>query len=500
MSELGCARRNMRLVVGVAAALAVACTSAGAARAQGGPVVPSRVCDVRQFGAEATRIWYDTAAFQKAIDSCAGAGGGTVRVPRGEYLIGPIFLRSNIRLELQKGAEVLAGTDPRLFRPGAAPAAAGARSLALINIDRAQNVAIVGQGLIDGQGAVWWERIREQWRSDPAFATSGQARQQQHDDRPRLIVARNSRNLLFEGVSIENSPSFHLVLQDSEDIVVRRVSIRAPAHAPNTDAIDPVNSRNVLIENNTISVGDDVVAIKSDRVDPAHPNAVSSNIVVRGNRVLAGRGICIGSGSTGGVRHVLVEDNSFDGSMYGIRIKTRRNHGGEVADVVFRNNRMTGVQTPIVVSSYYEYRPLDLKEAERQAAGGGFVLGNQLWPSDADPAQPFVQDRTPYIHDVVIDGLTATGADWAGVIVGLPERPIEGVRLRNVRIDARRGLLVRHARVVAQQLAVQTRAGPAIERQRGAETSGPVAERAPRGSMRGPGQGEPLRFVPPTFR
>ncbi len=127
------------------------------------------------------------------------------------------------------------------------------------------------KGSSTARAAVWWERIRGIWRSDASFARDGQARQQQKDDRPRLILAMNSSNLRFESVRIENSPSFHLVLDNCEHVTIDRVKITAPAHGPTTDAIDPINSRHVLITNNVISVGDDVVAIKSERPDKNIP-------------------------------------------------------------------------------------------------------------------------------------------------------------------------------------------------------------------------------------
>lgn len=434
------ARRLLALLVG-----ALLAGGAVGAQAQSVNRFPERVCDVRDHGAGATRIWFDTEAFQAAIDACAAAGGGTVRVTRGEYLIGPVWLKSNIRLEIQKGAEVLGATDPALFPQG--------ERAGLINIKDADNVAVVGEGLIDGQGAVWWERIRAIWRGNPNFATDGQARQQQKDDRPRLILVSHSTNVRFEDVRIENSPSFHLVLNDTDHVTIDRVRITAPAHAPNTDAIDPINSRHVAITNNVISVGDDIVAIKSNGPDARYPDAVSSDILISGNTILAGRGICIGSGTSGGVARVRVENNNFEGSMYGLRIKSMRGKGGKVRDVVFKNNRMKDVETPLVFTSYYEYRPLDLKAATALVRPGGFLLGNQIWPGPTDPAQPVIADKTPDMAGIVVDGLTATGSEWAGIVVGLPERPIQ-LTLRNIQIKARRGLLVRNATVSTSKAAI----------------------------------------------
>jgi polygalacturonase len=432
------------LMMAGAAALLLAATGA---QAQSTNSFPAKVCDVRDHGAGGTRIWFDTEAFQKAIDACATAGGGTVRVTRGEYLIGPIWLKSNIRLEIQKGAEVLAGTDAALFPQG--------ERIGVINADGVENVAIVGEGLVDGQGQVWWERIRAVWRSIPDFATNGQARQQQKDNRPRLVWINKSKNVLFEGLRFENSPSFHLVINNSDYITINKVRITAPAHAPNTDAIDPMNTRHVVITNNVISVGDDIVAIKSNGPDARYPDAVSSDILIANNTILEGRGICIGSGASGGVQRVRVENNTFEGSMYGLRIKSMRGKGGTIKDVVFKNNTMKDVETPLVFTSYYEYRPLDLASAERQLQPGGFILGNQIWPGPTDPAQPFVHDKTPDMSGIVVDGVTASGADLAGIVTGLPEKSI-GITLKNIKIEAKRGLLVRNAEVVTQGVVIKS--------------------------------------------
>jgi len=438
-----------------------------AAHAQATVDIPDRTCSVIDDGAEGSRIWaqlthYDTRAFQAAIDRCAAAGGGTVEVPAGEWMIGPIYLKSNIRLDIAKGAEVLGGTDVDLF---GGPEADGER-IGLINIADAENVEVTGEGLIDGQGAVWWERMRALWRSDPRFATDGQARQQFPDRRPRLVLVSNSRNVALRGVTFANSPSFHLVLSNSDYVTIAGARITSPAHGPNTDAIDPTRSRHILIADNFISVGDDAVAIKSSDPDPRYPNAISSDIVIRGNTIHASRGICIGSQTSGGVTRVLVENNEFVGSMYGFRIKTARGRGGEISDIVFRNNRMTDVDVPLVFTSYYAYRPMDRREAERQAAPTGFVLGNQIWPGEDDPARPFVADSTPRISKVTIDGLEATGAEWAGVATGLPESPIEGLVLRNVKVEAKKGFLLRHAAVEGEPEMFTGTAGPAVIAQR----------------------------------
>jgi polygalacturonase len=448
------------------AALFLASTASGAwAATRVVPSIPDRVCDVTHYGAEGSRIWSqlvhtDTSAFQRAIDDCARRGGGTVLVPSGSWLIGPIQVSSGIRLHLAHGAELAATGEAEAYAPGP-----DGHNRGLIEISRAHDVAIDGDGLIDGQGAVWWERMRALWRSDPAFATDGAARQAYRDSRPRLILIRDSQRVAIQGVTIANSPSYHVVIQDSDGVAVTGTTVTAPAHAPNTDGIDPINSRHILISRNHISVGDDMVAIKSDRADPQHPGSASEDIEISDNSLGLGRGICIGSDTLGGVRHVLIARNHFEGSMYGIRIKSARGRGGPVSDIRIAGNRMRDVETPIVLSSYYGYRAMDLRAGEKVLPPGGFILGNQSWPGPDDPARPD-GTGTPHIADVSIDDLVATNARQAGIVTGLPEAPIRA-KLARVRIVAQEGLLIRNATLIISGRPIEVPRGAAITVQAG---------------------------------
>ena len=455
-----------KIYLGFTAVVAFGLLGGATARAQALVKFPNRVFDIREFGAKmvAAKFLYDTDPIQKAIDVCAAAGGGTVVIPKGNWLSGPLFLRSNVRLELQRGAELAATTEEALFRRTPANAAWAANDyVGLINIADAENVAVVGEGRIDGQGAVWWEK----WR-----ATTRTTGKRPGANRPRLVFIARSHNILFQGVSFYNSPSYHLVFKDCEKVTVDHVRITALAHSPNTDAIDPIDTRDMEITNNVIDCGDDVVAIKSSHVDPKHPGAASGNITIANNTVLKGRGISIGSETIGGVKHVLVENNTTHDAMYGIRIKTPRKRGGDVSDIVFRNNRMVDVETPIVFSTYYETTPVDDAEVQRRLATGGFVLNDQIYPDDRDPAQPDVENETPAVHDVIVDGLTATGADRVGIIIGLPEHPIRGLVLKHVDIQAAEPLRIRHAEVRAEGVKLQVAKGAPVILEAGAKTSG----------------------------
>ncbi|OYT93103.1 MAG: exo-poly-alpha-D-galacturonosidase [Burkholderiales bacterium PBB3] len=432
---------------------------------------PPRVCDVRSFGANGNQqaIALSTKFIQAAIDACAAAGGGTVELPAGNYLSEPLVLKSNIRLHLAKDAILIATTDEASFRvaPDKERPVLGGGWLPFISVPDAQNVSISGEGIIDGQGAVWWERWRADVRANPSNPTVRRV-----TNRPRLITVSNSRNVLIEGVNLVNSPSFHIVLRNSEDIDITRTRITAPRHAPNTDAIDPTNSRNIRITYNTIDCNDDHVAIKAEKPDPKIPEGVVSNIYIAHNTLLQGRGISIGSETSGGVRGILVEHNTFVGSMYGLRIKSPRGKGGPVRDVVYRDITMTDVAVPLVFSGYYEGTPTNQAAVDKMLAAGGFVVGDQIYPPETDEAQAFQSAGTPRFVGVTISNLRSTGASKsAGYFVGLPEAAIADFVMENVHIEADTGLLVRNAHIKAKGLQIKARQGPPILLQRGGEVT-----------------------------
>ncbi len=427
--------------------------------------IPAKVCDVTAYGANGERqqILLNTEPFQKAIDDCAAAGGGTVRVPAGNYLVAPLQLRSNVRLQLEKNATIVASTVESTYRATAETKFAEAENgwLPFISVANAENVAISGEGTIDGQGAVWWERYRANVRETPARRAS--------TDRPRLIYVKNSRNVLIEGVSLVNSPSFHVVLRYSEDVDVTRTRIATPWHAPNTDAIDPIDSRRVRITWNDIDCNDDHVAVKAEKADPKYPDGVTSDIYIAHNTLHQGRGISIGSESSGGVNNVLVEHNSFIGSMYGLRIKSPRGKAGKVTNVTYRDTKMVDVGVPLVISGYYKGAPNDQAELDRALAEGGFVVGDQLYPADSDPAQDFNPVKTPQFSNVTVKNLVSTGKSKAiGYVVGVPEATIKSLRFENVKVEADRGLLVRNAELTLKDSKLKARQGESFILQKNA--------------------------------
>lgn len=428
--------------------------------------IPNKQCNVRDYGAEATGIWYDTKAFQTAIDDCAQNGGGKVIVPAGYYLSEPLFLKSNIEFHLEKGAVVQASAEESAYHPLEEQKkwSSSAESLPLtkqwigfINIAEEKNIAITGEGIIDGQGSTLLEKYRAETRK---VGKKGPT------NRPRLLLFKNSNNILIEGVTIQNSPSFHIVFKNVEDITINKTTISAPAWWQNTDAIDPMDSRRVSITKNTISVGDDHVAIKST------VNNLSHDFYIADNNFMLGRGLSIGSETYGGVSNLLAENNTFADAMYGIRIKSPRGKGGEVKDIQYNNTTMVNVKTPIVLSAYYKGGPTTkdakIKALQEGEFAGGFMLGDQIYPADTEQPKEYKEHETPYFNNISFNNLTVKGkSNYAGFIIGTPEKPFNNIKFSNMNIEAENGFKIRNASVEFSHTKINVEKGSDIIKEKG---------------------------------
>lgn len=397
--------------------------------------VTPRTFDVKKFGAAGDGKTLDTAAIQSALDACAAAGGGIVAFPAGTYLTRPVFLKGNgLTVQLDAGATLQATTN---FPDFSIPEKPGA-VYALVNASGLNDLIIRGKGVIDGAGAAWW----------PAVRAAKLNKVPEPRKRPRLVLLQNCLNLRIEGITLQNSPSFHLVPSDCEEVTIDDIKILAPADAPNTDAMDPSACRHMQIRHCTFDVGDDNIALKSGRVDAAHPNAAVEDVLVENCTFLHGHGMSIGSETLGGVKKLMVRNCTFDGTTSGIRIKSDRTRGGVVESCTYSNLTMKNVKIPVNITSYYPKIP------------------------PTDTAQP-VTEKTPRYRDLKIVNLTAESPQSAGFVVGLPECCVSNVVFENVNITAPKGLTVRQARAVEfKNSRIQVEQGKPLILQSDAEVSG----------------------------
>ncbi|HEV2436468.1 MAG TPA: glycosyl hydrolase family 28 protein [Verrucomicrobiae bacterium] len=375
------------------------------------PVIPAHVFNVIHFGAIGDGVATNTAAIQAAIDAAQDAGGGVVHVPAGAFLCGPIRLANYIHLQIDGGG--ILRMLPLDKYPGGTT-----DPVDFISGSRLHDIAISGSGMIDGQGVPWWPYAR-----------------QRDARRPRMISLLSCNRVLIEGVTLTNSPMFHIAIGGrSANVTVRAVTIRAnpstdPVHpGHNTDACD-VSGTNILIANCNVSVGDDDFTCGGG----------TSDVLITNCTYGYGHGVSIGSHTYGGVSNLTVINCTFNHTEQGIRIKSDRDRGGLVHHLYYLNLHMTNVDCPILIYGSY------------MATNRVYRDLNRLTPAIAAsyPGRA-VEARTPIYRDITFSNITATvqSGRRAGLIWGLPEMPVSNVLLQRVNITADRPFGIYDARGV----------------------------------------------------
>ncbi|MBL8525822.1 MAG: pectin lyase fold-containing protein [Betaproteobacteria bacterium] len=292
----------------------------------------------------------DAARIQRAIDDCPA--GKTVRlapgVEKNAFTSGPLNLKSGVTLQVDGGVTLYASTHPRDYDHGQKTCGtidqSGKGCRPFISADRIEGSGIMGEGIIDGRGGQLMDGKTETWWQLARRAQKERAKQ----NVPRLIEVNQSREFTMHGVTLRNSPNFHVVLSQVDGATIWGIKIDTPHDARNTDGIDPISSRNITIAHSFIRTGDDNIAIK------AGSKGRTENISVLNNHFYNGHGMSIGSETDGGVRNVLVDNLSMDGATSGLRIKSDVSRGGEVGDVRYRNVCLRNVRAPIELNTRYD--------------------------------------------------------------------------------------------------------------------------------------------------
>ena len=196
----------------------------------------------------------------------------------------------------------------------------------------------------------------------------------------------------------------------------------------------------MVIDHVYADVGDDNIAIKSGAINSPGPDAPAKNITIKDCTFEHGHGLSIGSELAGGAQHIHATRIHFKGTDQGIRIKANRDRGSDVSDISFSDIDMTDVKTAILITEYYPGTP----------------------PEGDNPAKP-VGRLTPFFHNIRIENLKASGIGVAGQIFGLPESRVKDVTLKNVRINAAKGMVISDADVTLKGVRVKAGQGKAIE-------------------------------------
>ena len=369
------------------------------------------VFNVVDYGAKGDGKSLCTGPIQKAVDACAAAGGGTVYLPAGKYLSGAIFLKSNVTLNISEGAKLLASTDFEdfpPFKPNWSILSDDTRRSSLITGIDLENIAVTGRGTLNGQGRPWWEALRKDKNikdTRKKILTYG---------RPRVINLYRCQNVLIRDVTIVDSPSWTVHPVGCENLVVDGISIINPESGPNTDGVNPESCLNVRISNCFIDTGDDCITLKSGKDEEGRLKAKpTENVTITNCVMYKGHGaIVIGSEMSGGVRNVTASNIVCVGTDRAVRIKSTRGRGGVVENIRYSNFIVENVREPIYITSFY---------------------------TKTDPE--LFSQRTPIFRDIAISNFTIKNSPCMAKIYGLPEMPIQGLRLNDIVASTKVGLV-----------------------------------------------------------
>ncbi|MDR2807676.1 MAG: glycoside hydrolase family 28 protein [Spirochaetaceae bacterium] len=385
--------------------------------------------DITDFGAVGDGRHDNSNAFAQASRAAQESNGAVIRIKKGVWRTGPIELFSNTTLHLETDAVLSFIPEPERYAP-VYTRWEGIECYAmhpLIFVNGQTDVAICGQGCVDGSGEAWWNLQRNKKdkgqnkpETDQELALAalnagydtqpggGGGRKMQFL-RPPLLQFYKCRGIKLEGISIRNAPFWTVHPLFSNQISIRNITITNPHDAPNTDGIDIDSCTDVLIEDCRLSVGDDGIALKSGSgEDGIRVNLPVQAVTIRRCTVEnAHGGVVIGSETAGGIFDVTTEDCVFNGTDRGIRIKTRRGRGGHIRNLNFRNVSMENNLCPLAVNMFYRC---------------GASLEDGFFSLEAQP----VTELTPSIKKLYFENIRATGSRAsAGFIAGLPEAPIE---------------------------------------------------------------------------
>ncbi|MDI9861708.1 glycoside hydrolase family 28 protein [Flectobacillus roseus] len=419
--------------------------------------------NIQKLGAKPDGVTLNTETINNAINTISKKGGGVVLVPKGIWLTGPIELKSNVNLHVQKSAIVLFTGDKSQYAlvEGSYEGKKAARNQSPISATGVENIAITGKGIIDGNGDVWRavnkaQLTEGQWKekvasggvvradgkawypSEQFLKASVEGKSMLLTDgkkpadfadmkdflRPNLLVLTQCKKVLIDGVTFQNSPAWCLHPLMTENLTIRNVVVKNPEYAQNGDGMDIESCKNFLIEGCTLDVGDDAICIKSGKDEEGRKRGMpTENGIIRNNVVYNGHGgFVIGSEMSGGARNLFVYDCTFMGTDKGLRFKSVRGRGGVVENIYAKNIYMKDIaQEAIFFDMYY------------------FVKFATDSPRDE---RPIVNEGTPIFRNMKFENIVCHGAKKGIFVRGLPEMPIQNIAIENATLQAEEGAIL----------------------------------------------------------
>ena len=399
------------------------------------------VYNIEDFGAVGDGKTLNTASIQDAVDYCAKAGGGMVYIPSGDFVTGPIFLKSNINFHISEGAMLLGDTNKSRY-PGIQGRWEGIERKTYASIltgHDLENISITGRGTIDARGRVWWNAFMKTWQIREKHGI----KEREPDNppeaplkwpRPRVINLFNCKDVLIRDITIKNSPSWTVHPVYCTNVTVDNVTVFNPDDSPNTDGINFDSSKDSKIVNCYIDVGDDCITLKSGyNKDGRRVGIPCENIVIANCIMVHGHGgVVIGSEMSGDVRNVAISNCVFDQTNRGLRFKTVRGRGGVVENIRASNIVMGSIGTAFTFSMFYQ----DWRGA---LTLDGFYHGDKV---KTNP----VTEETPVFRNIHFSDISVSNANVVAEIRGLPEMPVQNISFSNINvISSDEGMMIENA-------------------------------------------------------
>ncbi len=450
------------------------------------PVFPDNRESITGHGGVPDGATLNTEAFAKAMDALTKKGGGTLTVPKGLWLTGPIVLQSNINLHLEEGSVLLFSPDFDLY-PLVETSFEGLktkRCQSPVSGKGLTNIAITGKGLIDGSGDAWrpvkkLKLTAGQWKSLVAsggvlnekgdiwypsekslkgnmISDMNVPRNLKDDEwadvkdflRPVMISLQECSNVLLEGVTFQNSPGWNIHPLMCDNFTARDIVVRNPWYSQNGDGLDLESCRNAVIINSSFDVGDDAICIKSGKDEEGRKRGKPcENVIVDNCIVFHGHGgFVVGSEMSGGVKNIKVSGCTFMGTDVGLRFKSNRGRGGVVENIHISDIHMVDIPTEPLLFDLFYGGTSPVPEGDEPAKDA--EAEEQLMP---------VTEATPQFKDIYIRNVACNGAGRAMFFNGLPEMNVRNINISNVTITADRGaeivesdgVKLHHLRVIA---------------------------------------------------
>ncbi len=341
------------------------------------PQIPANEISITEVGGVGDGVTLNTKAFEdgiKKLQKMPGAG-GRLNVPQGVWLTGPIQLKDNIELHLEKNAIILMSPDKSLFVDQKNP---GKKCIVGIRASKRKNIAITGEGIIDGNGDHWrpvkrtkvsdveWSKYKNviggiekgegknllwyPWNAKAGYPNIADTPEKQEKMRVDLVRFESCENILVQGVTIQNSPKFHLHPCFSKNVIIDGVSVRCPWNAQNGDAIDFSDVNVGLIVNCTVDAGDDGLCMKSGNYKEGAPANGCIDILIQNNTVYHAHGaFVLGSETQQAMRRIVVRNCRFSGTDTGLRFKSGLGRGGKTEQMFISDIVMTDIKDEAII-------------------------------------------------------------------------------------------------------------------------------------------------------